>query len=1161
MPERQPEAAFSKLRQWLAAECDSQLPDAQLVARFIANREEAAFAALVRRHGSMVRGVCQSVLHQAQDAEDACQATFLVLAKKAGSIRKKTSVACWLHGVAYRLARKLKRRQRRAAAGQAERPAPDNPVDELTWREVRQIVHEELERLPEKYRQPLILFYLEGRTHEEAARQLGWTHGTLRGMLRRGREMLRQRLTRRGLALTAPLFVGALIPGTAGVTLAQTIARSAVSFVSGKPLGTGISVQAIALAKGGLSAMTMTKLTVAATLITTLSVLAGGAGLATFQAREGEQPVAAQREKSKMPPVVQEKGSQAKEEMKPRVDFHGDPLPEGAIARMGTTRFLQSAGGYHFPIAYTPDGKQLISIDGGKALVFWEATTGKELRRIKVPQTDILYTFVLSPDGNTIATVCSEYPNVRVWDVGSGKPVHQITHKVLRTEKIAENPASVVFTPDSKMLAVSKGDGAIRMWDTSTWQEMATLPKGGSTLQVPSVGVPNYHFLPDGKTLISGWDGTSYKGLTWLNRSTGDRIRRLDIEPAAFYGWSLALSPDGKRLAAVVKPNFLCIWNATTGEEISRMEIEYTKKATKGFPQSEGPRCVLCFSRDSNSLACNVANTNTMILFAADNGKELQRWSSGGRVDSLAFSPDASTLALSDRIVIDLRQVKTGKTAFSLPRLTDSVTWVAFGDGNKTLMTGCRNGDLSQWGALTGKLQQVYQTPPDQFRPDTQALFATVFTPDGKKAVSSNADDMLYVWEPTTGRVACHIEDGRHRGLAPVFSPDSKLLAAQFKDDVAGVWDTFTGKLRYAFPKAISVFRRAFSGDSRQLATAAITYNNAPREKSIRVWNAATGDMEKQLNWDDNTSVWHLAFVPGAPRLLSYHALWSEEPIPVNGSLRLWDLATAREISRTAAPQEFSRWTAESSIVLSPDFKTVGMVTPDGAILSEWTTGKVRARFGGHRHDVFSLALSDDGRLLASGSGDYTALVWDVTGISPDGKLPSLDLTAPELARVWTDLGDVDAAKAYRAMWTMVAAGRHSVPFLAERMRPIALPDAQRVVKLIADLDSDQFKVREVATKELQQIGELAEPAMRKALAGTPTLEARQRLELLLDEQRNRPWSSERLQVLRAVEAMENLGTPEARQLLESLAKGAPGAMQTKEAAASLNRLQVRTHK
>lgn len=193
------------IRQLAAARGSSSLPDRQMLEHFVIHRDDAAFASLVERHGPMVLSVCQRVLRNTHDAEDACQATFLVLARKAASIRQAASLASWLHGVAYRLATKLKADLARRHAPQ--RPLVDQPhadgVEDLTWREARVILDQELNCLPEKYRAPLVLCYLEGQARDEAAQQLGWTLGTLRGRLERGRERLRARLTRRGLAFSA----------------------------------------------------------------------------------------------------------------------------------------------------------------------------------------------------------------------------------------------------------------------------------------------------------------------------------------------------------------------------------------------------------------------------------------------------------------------------------------------------------------------------------------------------------------------------------------------------------------------------------------------------------------------------------------------------------------------------------------------------------------------------------------------------------------------------------------------------------------------------------------------------------------------------------------------------------------------------------------------
>ena len=188
--------------------------DRHLLERFTAGRDEAAFAELVRRHGPLVLGVCRRLLRDPNDADDAFQATFLVLARKAASISNRESVSGWLYQVAHNTALKARisaaarrRRERRVGA----RP-PADVLDEVTGRELLAVLDEELQRLPERLRSPLVLCYLQGSTRDEAARQLGWSLATLKRRLEEGRESLRCRLARRGLTLPAALLVAGLAP-------------------------------------------------------------------------------------------------------------------------------------------------------------------------------------------------------------------------------------------------------------------------------------------------------------------------------------------------------------------------------------------------------------------------------------------------------------------------------------------------------------------------------------------------------------------------------------------------------------------------------------------------------------------------------------------------------------------------------------------------------------------------------------------------------------------------------------------------------------------------------------------------------------------------------------------------------------------------------------
>jgi RNA polymerase sigma factor (sigma-70 family) len=216
------------IRKMAAVQTYRESSDRNLLERFVGERDEAAFTVLIERHGPMVLGVCRRTLPNFHDAEDACQATFLVLARTAASVRKKASLSSWLHGVARRVAAKLKRgHARRKAREQGfDSPAPRDPAAEVSWREVQAILDEELQRLPERYRAPVVLCYLECMTRDEAAKQLGLLPTTLYGRLERARDMLRTCLAKRGLTLSAAISAAAVGEGAAQAALAPTFVVS-----------------------------------------------------------------------------------------------------------------------------------------------------------------------------------------------------------------------------------------------------------------------------------------------------------------------------------------------------------------------------------------------------------------------------------------------------------------------------------------------------------------------------------------------------------------------------------------------------------------------------------------------------------------------------------------------------------------------------------------------------------------------------------------------------------------------------------------------------------------------------------------------------------------------------------------------------------------------
>jgi hypothetical protein len=267
-------------------------------------------------------------------------------------------------------------------------------------------------------------------------------------------------------------------------------------------------------------------------------------------------------------------------------------------------------------------------------------------------------------------------------------------------------------------------------------------------------------------------------------------------------------------------------------------------------------------------------------------------------------------------------------------------------------------------------------------------------------------------------------------------------------------------------------------------------------------------------------------------------------------TIRLWETATGDQRGELTGHKD-----TVFGIAYSPDGRTIATASLDGTVRlwDAFTTQEI-GRLEGHRGWVLDVAFSPDGTRLVSGGMDTTALVWDVSRFTkrPGRTVP---LTAADLETCWEDLG-AGSAPAYRAMGKLLAAPGRSVTFLGERVKPAPAAEARRVAALVADLGSEQFPVRDRATKELEKLGEAAAPALRKAAGGDPPLEVKRRLDGLLEKLSN--WPAATLRQVRAVEALEHIGTPAARAALGRLVReGAPEARLTREAEAALRRMKL----
>jgi dipeptidyl aminopeptidase/acylaminoacyl peptidase len=402
--------------------------------------------------------------------------------------------------------------------------------------------------------------------------------------------------------------------------------------------------------------------------------------------------------------------------------------------------------------------------------------------------------------------------------------------------------------------------------------------------------------------------------------------------------------------------------------------------------------------------------------------------------------------------------------------------------------------------------------------------------------------------------------------LCAAFSPDGKHLACGGREtaDNAGadirLYEFATGKLVRAFRgQQRRIDALTFSPDGKTL----FSQGPLPRPKGtkqaggdpnvVRVWDVATG----KERWDvatgkerrsplDGWVVVGLALSPDGRTLA--HA---------NGSA-----ITLRETATGGERASLTGHTGDvRGFAISPDGRTLASAGEDGTVrLWDLPSGKEVGRLEGHDeegHDeVLAVAFSPDGKTLVSGGLDKNAHIWDVSKITGRSRV-SAERSQADLEADWKDLGG-DAAAGYAALGRLVSSPQSAVPFLGKQLQGAEPVDAKRIERLIGELADDDFQTREQATKDLEAMGDRAAPALRKALASDPSPEARRRLGELLARVDGGSLSAETVREVRAVEALEAIGSPEARQLLDKLAAGPAGTRLTEEAKASADRLAKR---
>jgi WD40 repeat protein len=790
-------------------------------------------------------------------------------------------------------------------------------------------------------------------------------------------------------------------------------------------------------------------------------------------------------------------------------DRYGDPLPACSIGRLGTVRLRHN----------------------------------REVESVAI-----------SPDGRTVASAAGV---VKVWDVATGKEIERFKKTI--TGDVA------AFSLDGKVLLTATGAQTIQHWDVDTGRQLRDTTPKQQELHDLFRGSKQF-FSSDRKVLVQVDHGGKVR---FLDVDTGKRL----VEMNTLHGFTgIALSHNGKTLANGDANGFIHLWDMASGKEISRLGQGNPAITTIPFSSKDWIYAVQ-FTADDQVLAA--ATPAALKLWDVATGKQLLQLS--GRLACPTFSPDGKVLATSEKDAIDLWDRRTGKR---IRRLQGHGSWLmpdlVFSRDGKMLASASRDHTVGLWDTATGKPLQHLEGHRGAvitlaFSLDSRSLasggdedhtliswdlrshlphcflsnhadrvWCATYSPDGKTIATGDGcfgtDDreaQIRLWDANQGRLQAQFFGHLNSVQSVVFSPDGKTLASSGWDARTRLWEATAGKRLFQIRGADIQKTIAFSPDGKYLLVA----NN--EEGGVALFRAATASKLRDLGPvnEENRKIHYAAFVHTSQQVVTVETrrvLFDEMQGAIRPDykditeVRFWDIESGRRL-RTVALALPENHTAAH--VISPDGKLDASFgySPREPGVELWDTdsGKLLTLLRGHTGSAASAAFSPDGKMLATGSWDTTVLLWDV---------PRL-----ELIGLWHQLNREPAISA-SAVTKLTSNREGTVTFLKERLREAARQESH-CGRWIADLDSDQFEVRERASQQLNSAGEGAVFALRLAMQAQQSPEARHRIQQALmkhtealEEKIRRliPQLDENpVQALRQIDLMGCAVEPTLRRILE----------------------------
>jgi WD40 repeat protein len=810
------------------------------------------------------------------------------------------------------------------------------------------------------------------------------------------------------------------------------------------------------------------------------------------------------------------------------VDRYGDPLPAGALARLGSIRFRHPA--MITMLAVAPSGKHVVTYcQGNPMLRRCDLTTGEVVEfhdlgaAFRAVSTSRRTSLVFTASDDRLIAVS---PN----SVQAIDPEKK-TASVLKSDLQQGFVLCTSISRDGKLLALvqTRGSGRVLVISTADGKTVQDIPKAvNSPIDVA--------FTHDG-TAITISSHNQSEGLRSWSVETGKELS--PIKELQGNAVSLAYSSDGRWLAAGHGQPSLSIIDLKAGEKVQKT------KTLGGFTSSL--RWV-DFTPDGKTLLA-YDNMGMLAVFDPEQGKELRKFHVGPSQALPAISPDGKRVITSEGNVVDAWSIETGEPVHPYDGHRSYLMQAAISPDGKWAATMGQDNTLRVWDVATSR-QVLHRRRPGYGSP------SVAFTGDGRHLLWANSPTSIEFLEVSAiagdkpAAVAREIRGNQFAMFA--ISEDGRTLVANNSAGGGGgsqIWNLTQEKPNAVFVAATfgaNGMPLAYSADARVSAT---KFNVDGTGQQLVIADLAR---RREITRLISPGQQPLQGVFAGSRLFASRS---------QRQIALWDVLSGKSVVSVNAAGAATTTTA---LTCSGDGRLLVWAENDAERsirLYDSLNGRELGKFGGHMGFVHALALYTSGErpVLVSGSYDSTALVWDLRSILDEVRKNTPRLASEPADRLWADLGSDDAAAMHRASWVLAAAGEEAVPVLAERLEPVPIDQAlgEKIARLVAQMDDDLFSVREQASRQAAELGEPAEPHLLEALKTTDSAEARHRVRRLLAEIAARPLvlTTDQQRAIRAVQILEQIGGGEARAIFERLSQGQPSARLTQEAKNALARL------